>query len=62
MTFYTIMIITSLSGPLDGFVIGFISYPSEVDCLAALTAVSKTIIEDHNIVCNVTDTVSRTKR
>jgi hypothetical protein len=57
MTYYAILFITALSGPLDGHV-SAVLYPSMADCEAATRAVSDTLAYDHTITCEMTDTAS----
>jgi hypothetical protein len=57
MTYYTILFITALSGPLDGHV-SDVLYPSMADCMASIVAVSDTLAYDHGLSCEATDTPS----
>jgi hypothetical protein len=57
MTYYTILFITALSGPLDGHVSELL-YPSMADCEAATRAVSDTLAYDHGLSCEESDVPS----
>lgn len=50
MTYWTVMVITVLSGYLDGAKIA-IPYPSMAECEAATSGVSATLPYDHNMKC-----------
>lgn len=50
MTYWTIMIITILSGSMEGAQFG-IPYPSMDDCEKATTSISLTLSYDHNMIC-----------
>ena len=50
MTTWTVMVITVLSGYLDGAQIA-IPYPSMAECEAAISGVSATLPYDHNMIC-----------
>lgn len=50
MTYWTVMIITVLSGYLEGAQIA-IPYPSMAECDAATVAVSATLSYDHSMAC-----------
>lgn len=50
MTYWTVLIITILSGDLDGAKV-MIPYPTMSDCDAATVAVSTTLPYDHNMTC-----------
>ena len=55
MTYLTIMLVTILSGPMEGesFVI---PYNSEEACRASQKTISDTLDYDHNMLCAVTET------
>lgn len=59
MTYWTILLITILSGPLEGSQ-STLLYFSEEDCSNATRSVSDSINEayDHKLECMVTDTLS----
>ena len=59
MTYWTILLITILSGPMEGSQ-STLLYFSEDDCLNATRAVSDSIngAYDHNLECMVSDTLS----
>ncbi len=61
MTYWTIMMITILSGPLEETQMGLI-YPSEQACLEAVNQVTDTLPYDYKVKCEVTDSVSSTIR
>ncbi|MCU0801594.1 MAG: hypothetical protein MUD11_07435 [Rhodobacteraceae bacterium] len=57
MTYWTILLITALSGPMDGSQ-SYVLYPSLADCERATLAVSETLAYDHALDCLPTDTAS----
>ena len=61
MTYWTLMWITVLSGPMEGSQM-WLLYPSETECLSALNAVSDTLPYDHALACEVSDTPSTSIR
>ena len=61
MTYWTILWITLLSGPLDGQK-AYMVYPSMETCRKALTVISDTISYDHNMICEETPTMSTSLR
>jgi len=61
MTYWTILWITALSGPLDGVAMG-IFYPSIEACTEAHQAVSDTIPYDHTVGCESTGIASSSLR
>ena len=54
---WTVMVITILSGPMDGSQMNLL-YKSEADCLAATSIISKTLHDsyDHSLDCVVSET------
>ena len=61
MEFWTIMMITILSGPLEDTQMGLI-YPSEQACYEAVNQVTNTLAYDYKVECEVSDTLSNTIR
>ena len=61
MEFWTIMMITILSGPMEQIQMGLI-YPSEQACLEAVNQVTNTLAYDYKVECEVSDTLSSTIR
>ena len=61
MTYWTVLWITILSGPLDGAVTGII-YPSLEACEAATRQVSQTLSYDHSLDCEESTTASSSIR
>ena len=61
MEFWTIMMITILSGPMEQIQMGLI-YPSEQACLKAVNQVTITLAYDYKVDCEVTETLSSTIR
>ena len=61
MTYWTILWITILSGPIDGTVYG-IPYATEEACRDAKRDVSNTLDYDHNLTCEATTTPSASIR
>lgn len=63
MTYWTVLLITVLSGPHDGTVTGLI-YRSEAECIAAHQIVSATLgsAYDHKIECLPSDMPSSSIR
>lgn len=61
MTYWTLLVITIISGPLKGTE-SFHYYTSQAECEAATSAVSNTISYDHSIDCEVTPTPSSIPR
>lgn len=61
MTYWTILWITFVNGPLDGNVT-YLIYPSHKACMAAHQIVSDTLGYDHQIACEETDTMSASTR
>lgn len=61
MEFWTIMIITILSGPLEETQMGLI-YPSEQACREAVNQVTDTLSYDYKVECEVTDSLSTSIR
>ena len=61
MDFWTIMMITILSGPLEDTQMGLI-YPSEQACYEAVNQVTNTLAYDYKVECEVSDTLSNTIR
>lgn len=61
MTYWTVLLITILSGPLEGMTTA-IAYPSLEACEAALPHVSKTLPYDHSMICEESATVSASIR
>ena len=59
MDFWTIMMITVLSGPLEETQMGLI-YPSEQTCYEAVNQVTNTLAYDYKVECEVSDTLSST--
>lgn len=57
MTYWTILWVTILAGPLDGTVYG-IPYQSQQACAEATRTVSATLDYDHNMVCETMDKAS----
>ena len=57
MTYYTILLITVLSGPMDGAQ-SYLLYPSMGDCESAATIISATLAYDHGLSCVRSDTAS----
>ena len=57
MTYYTIMLITILSGPMENSQ-SYVLYPSLDACNTATRAVSDTLTYDHTITCEVGDVPS----
>ena len=62
MTFHTILIITALSGPLDGLETGRIAFPSFGDCDDATRTISEVLAYDHSLACVETLTASASIR
>lgn len=54
MTYYTIMLITALSGPMAGSQ-SYVLYTSLEACNAATRAVSETLAYDHTLTCEAGD-------
>lgn len=52
MSYWTMMVITILSGPLDGIKTGIL-YPSEASCLQSIKAVTETLEYDYGVTCEV---------
>lgn len=63
MTYWTVLWITIISGPLDGAVTGLV-YRSEAECLAAHQIVAKTLggAYDYQIKCEPGDVASGSAR
>ena len=61
MDFWTIMMITILSGPMEQIQMGLI-YPSEQACYEAVNQVTNTLAYDYKVECEVSDTLSSTIR
>lgn len=61
MTYWTILWITALSGPLDGVPMG-VFYPSIESCMTASTLLSDTLPYDHTIGCESTNVPSTSLR
>lgn len=61
MTYYTIMLITALSGPMAGSQ-SYALYSSLDACNAATRAVSDTLAYDHTITCEPGDMPSSSPR
>lgn len=63
MTYWTILVITVLSGPHDGTVT-WLLYRSEAECFAAHQTVSATLgsAYDHKVECIPSDTLSSSIR
>ena len=59
MDFWTIMMITILSGPLEETQMGLI-YPSEQACYEAVNQVTNTLAYDYKVECEISDTLSST--
>lgn len=57
MTYWTMMVITILSGPLDGIQTGIL-YPSEASCLQSVRAVTETLDYDYRVTCEVSMVLS----
>lgn len=57
MTYWTIMLITILSGPLEGTQMGIL-YPTEAECLQSITAVTDTLPYDFKVQCKTSTAVS----
>jgi len=61
MTYFTVMLITALSGPLADADMRLV-YFSQDKCLLALNSVSNTLGYDHKIECIVTQVASSSIR
>lgn len=61
MTYWTVLWITILSGPMDGTTTPVL-YPSLEACEAALQPVSKTLAYDHSLLCEESITVATSIR
>ena len=61
MTYWTILLITVLSGPMEGVQMGLI-YPSEQACREAMNQVTSTLPYDYQVDCEVSDTASNSIR
>ena len=63
MEYWTMMLITILSGPMEGSQMALL-YKSESSCIAALNAVSDTLADqyDHKLDCEVSTTLSASIR
>jgi hypothetical protein len=61
MTYWTVLIITVLSGPMSGAKVT-IPYPSAEACRLALPFVSATLSYDHNMECVESTTASKSIR
>jgi len=61
MDFWTIMLITILSGPLEDTQMGLV-YPSEQACYEAVNQVTDTLPYDYKVECEVSVSVSSTIR
>lgn len=57
MTYWTVMVITILSGYMEGAQVA-IPYPSKTQCEAATVGISATLPYDHNMICIASDTPS----
>lgn len=57
MTFWTVLWLTAIGGPLAGVEFA-IPYKSEADCNTARVPVSETLHYDHKIECVVSDVAS----
>ena len=61
MTYWTILWITVIGGPLNGSQ-SYLVYPSYEECMAAHQIVSETISYDHKIKCEESLTPSKSIR
>jgi hypothetical protein len=61
MTYWHVLWITIIGGPLDGSR-SYVLYPSYEDCFAAHQIVAATLTYDYQIACQETDTASRSIR
>lgn len=61
MTYWTILWITVIGGPLNGSQ-SYLVYPSYEECMAAHQIVSETISYDHKVRCEESVTLSGTIR
>lgn len=59
MSYWTMMVITILSGPLDGIQTGIL-YPSEAACLQSIRSVTDTLDYDFKVECETSTIVSDT--
>lgn len=53
MTYFTVLWVTILSGPLDGSTSGVV-YPSLEACEASISAVTERMTYDYSVVCDET--------
>lgn len=60
--FWTLLIFTSLSEPLEDQTSGLVWYPSLEECVAASKIISDTLPYDHQIECEVSRTMSSSMR
>lgn len=58
MTYWTVLWITIIGGPLDGSQ-SYLLYPSHDACFAAHQVVASTLTYDYKVRCEETDTASR---
>ena len=61
MEYWTVMLITILSGPMEDVQMGLV-YPSEVSCREAVNQVTDTLSYDYRVDCVVSDTLSASTR
>lgn len=61
MTYWTVMMITILGGPMESVQMGLL-YPSEESCRAAVNQVTDTLPYDYRVDCVVSDTLSASPR
>lgn len=61
MTYWTLMLITILGGPLDGAAMA-VAYPSEAACIAAIRPVTDTLSFDYRVACQPTMAVTSSIR
>lgn len=60
--FWTLLILTSLSEPLEDQTSGLVWYPSLEECVTASKIISATLPYDHQIECVVSDYMSSSMR
>ena len=61
MTYWTIMMITVLNGPMEDSQM-YLLYPSMESCEAAILPVTDTLIFDYKVECTKSDTMSKSIR
>jgi hypothetical protein len=61
VTYYTLLVITIIGGPLNGSQ-SYLIYPSYDACFAAHQIVAATLPYDYKIACEESDTPSRSIR